>query len=692
MGAPRYEQKTNKRTGESRWFVSDDDGHSWAESEPPAAPAPEPATAPVPAQAAPLLEQAAPAPQTEQPWYEVLARGARDTAGMGFSDEAAGLGAKLAGPDVERRAGRGMDAPIDPNATAYSAERDYQRGEDATALRDSPTLYRAGEVAGLAGTAAAPFAKLGKLAPAALGAANAVGSTNDTAMDDLAKDAAVGGVMGELGGRALGAVGKRVAPALRSKFSQWAADAARESNKRYLRASGATKGALDRMGDKGITRYAAAGRRLGIGKGIIPKTIESFGDDAQRVADQSNAERQALEEVIKEKGGAPVDPDKLSRSIKSLKGEHAKGGPTGQPLRDEIDRIADETSAMREPSIKTPVDVDAYEPADTIRTNIDPPSPLTPSAVKRIRAGEMNDDLAARFQGGKAPTPLRIDVEQAAAPQTLEIPRGIPWSRANKERVDLGNSINFTPNTPRAAIRPRVYGKLNEALGDAANEAAPGVGDKWRQAGENEHVGILLNELARGRENSEAANRVLSLSDQGLGAAVGVASGDPTAGVATAMGNKMLRAREHALAERVLRGKSAVQGRIASSMQRVPLAARLGGARATGQQGTAAARRLPMMFGSPAHADNGGDAMDELAGASPADRSRNARGQMLPDAAMQLLKTEPQALGKWAPELLEARKQGEGQFAARIQSLQSDPAFSRDVLPRLQAMTVAKRD
>jgi len=66
---------------------------------------------------------------------------------------------------------------------------------------------------------------------------------------------------------------------------------------------------------------------------------------------------------------------------------------------------------------------------------------------------------------------------------------------------------------------------------------------------------------------------------------------------------------------------------------------------------------------------------------------KGARGQMLPDAAWTLYKQDPRAFGPFAENLFAARQRGEGQFAAELSRLETDPEFSRTVLPRLRQMT-----
>lgn len=637
MGTPRYEQKTNKRTGESRWFVSDDDGHSWAPSDPPA-PEPEPSAAP--AAAAPPAPTNA--PQTEMPWYEVLARGARDTAGMGFSDEAGGQGAKLYDAlhgldetDTPRTAGRGMDAPLDPHATSAVAERDAQRAEDARALKESPKTYRGGEAIGIAGTAAAPFSKLKAAAPAVLGAANAVGSSENEG-GDLAWDALAGGVGGQAigmaGGRAAQALARtplaqRISSSLAEGAEKKAAAAQELADRRYLRAAGANTPDLNKLSRKPgqIRRYAQGGRDRGIGKGFLPQTTQAYGEDAARVVAESDTQRAALEDALRAKG-AVVDPKELAQNIRSLKANHAEGGAAGQPLRDEIDTIAREQMRM---------------------------APTTPMQIGPVRA---------------------------------DVPGPIPWDKVNTERGDWGEGTQFQSNAPRQAVRSGIYGQINESLASAADQTIPGAGKQWRDAGEAEHVGLTLGDMAQRRLNGEAVNRELSLTDHMTGIGAGVATGNPGIGLTTALANKLYRGRAPALMERLASRRAASYGNAAQAYRSLPQ----GAARAATQT---AARPIggAASFGSaPAHADDRDQALREFAQSTPEVQSGQARGQMVPDAAMELLRTQPAALGKWAPELLEARKQGEGQFAARIQKLSADPDFARDVLPRLQSMTVAK--
>lgn len=155
---------------------------------------------------------------------EAFGAGAAQGATLGFGDEAQGL-IQAAGQKVlpERFGG------IDYGKTfgqLYNESRDTKRLENEAAHVAHPKTYTTGEVVG--GAAPAVLTPGGRLAALATGAAQGAGFSNADTLGGLARDSALGGVVGLAGneiGSAVSTAGARLASLARGKVANAAARA-----------------------------------------------------------------------------------------------------------------------------------------------------------------------------------------------------------------------------------------------------------------------------------------------------------------------------------------------------------------------------------------------------------------------------------------------------------------------------------
>lgn len=134
----------------------------------------------------------------------------------------------------------------------------------------------------------------------------------------------------------------------------------------------------------------------------------------------------------------------------------------------------------------------------------------------------------------------------------------VPWSQMNLERKDIGSGTRWDSTSVQSKLSKKVYGKINEAMADAAEKIEPGLGKAWRSANEDEHIALKLAEMGENKLNT-AGNRAMSPTDYAAGAA-GTVVGGPTGTVLGVVANKALRSREHAMAAPVARaGASALE-------------------------------------------------------------------------------------------------------------------------------------
>lgn len=300
-----------------------------------------------------------------------------------------------------------------------------------------------------------------------------------------------------------------------------------------------------------------------------------------------------------------------------------------------------------------------------------------------------NPALAERVRGlkeghGRGPggAPLRAQLD-AEATGFENMPReamdgaqgpvrpSTSFSDMNLERQDYGKATNFTPGTPRAALRPQVYGAINDEMESAANAADPGAGSAWRDANKTESYGIKFGDWANKENTRGDVNRLISPSDyaaggvgamltgagsvqkgyqeEGLpGALKGAAAAIPGAIAGVAL-NKGIRGREHALA--------------AGTMRNMAGAGRAGEALA--QFGSGAAKASAGAFGQQVG--------KEVAPPPPSPT----------DNITAALETDPSALGTWGPRFADA-KGDKARMAATYHEAMQDPNFAQQIAPNLQ--------
>jgi len=424
----------------------------------PPRPAPRPASA----------RRPAPEPQEKVSIMDAVGRGARDMAGMNFTDEAAGFGAWLNPASDTPRATRGIAGrPIE--TTDYDVGKAAETQMLGEALEEHPKSFRTGQALGLAaslalpGGAAAQGATKAQMAARAMGAGAlmggtaAAGATEDPSASGQAFDVlggALGGAaIGPLAGKAVGSVAKPVSQYLAGRSGQAATKAEQAANRQMLAAAGAERGAMRKLAARkgGVDRYATGMREQGIGKGM-PKTTAGIRDQAEVALERVQKRKTELIEAIAPE--ATVSGKDVAARVRAMSNARGKG-PAGAQRRKELESIAKE-----------------FE--------------------------EMGD---------------------------------VPWSEMNAERMDWGNAVNFDSQTIRAKMSKQVYGEINEAMTDAAEDVSAGLGRSWRKANELEHVALKAIETGDNKL-SASGNHLLSLSTLG----------------------NLVRGREHSVAEKALGG------------------------------------------------------------------------------------------------------------------------------------------
>lgn len=439
---------------------------------------------------------------------DALGRGAAQGASLGFFDELKGA-AKAAGVDgldyLVSLAGGPAQVPIllakaglgaadkaikqgtDKLAEDYRQGRDKWRAGDKAAQERSPGTFRTGQIGGAVATSFVPGAAPATLSKAALaGAAFGAGAGLGSSEADLTK--------GDVGGAAADtAVGATLGGAL-------GAAAKPVSNLVGAAFGGAAKKLLE-LGRSRLFKAAVGQTKRAFtqmnGKGLLDKAGEyldslgiGFGDSTESIAQKLGARRDSVGQA-------------LDDMVSSL--DQASGGRVAVSPGSVADRIEKEVAA---PLKKLAAAQGEYEQVmrevDAIR-QIGQPLGFAESAAQRAAAQkQINYDV----QNGR-------DIAAQARREIARI-----WN----DEID----------------------KQAEPLLKSAGKA----GDAYREL---RHEFSLAEELMKhvtSRVQGNAANRVLSPSDYGVGGIAGIMTGNPFLGVAGAAANHLGRVYGNAAAGR----------------------------------------------------------------------------------------------------------------------------------------------
>jgi hypothetical protein len=686
-------------------------------------------------EAKPEAEVQGPTSHYVSPW-EALARGGGQGATLRYGDE---ISSRLV-PEATDTTGIPREYA---EGSAQAAMQAQMRRDNAEAQASQPKMYGVGEMAGVTPLAIAT----GGLAPEGealgLGARTAFNAAQGGAISgtmakgsgasnkEALKDALLGA--GTAGGLTMTAAG--LAPAAEAAAAGGEAAAAKFNNRadvNRLRAAGATKGQIDRMRDPGgaelpFGRYASAAEELRtkqpLLKRLIPRNADFYNERAGEAVRTAEAQKSALEAALAD---APVDTDVLANRIEQEQqayppgegaakreaiAEKAKlwrsfGGPgeVGNPLAPGVNDFADLPPAV--PNLRSPPPIKTRQATFVTKEGAtatgDVPEIAAPntqaSASKTMRPGRGRAQASAPEMASSVDT-LRefpAPVEDVPPNRNAMLPpayRSMPFSRGVAELQELADQGKWDALNPAPSqqVRGRAYGAINEGLENAANEAQPGAGTNWRALKEQQHRMMRIRDAASGQELRDLTGGPLR-SNEMMTAGFGVLAGHPIGGAALAAGEHVVRSRgRDALASflRARAGANEAGAGAARAFARGPGAdlrrLALGPASSPAAAGAAAAATPAPFRGITPRPAPAGAALAQQDRAP--DDTTGTRGQMLPDAAWSLYKQDPQAFGPYAENLLQARQRGEGQFAAELSRLESDPEFSRTVLPRLRQMT-----
>lgn len=585
----------------------------------------------------------------------------------------------------------GMLAPGDS-----SYNKRLYRGEDALAQEAHPHTHFAGSLAGGLGPAMA-VAPLGPVGGGAvLGAAQSHGDSDDADATTTALNMGLGAVRGAAIGKGL----EYAAPVARgvAKWTGEKAGQAVSAGERWFgRALGATEEQVQKLEDSGrLGDLVRTWKKQGVGKGLpTQRGMKGQANDAK------NAAQMRMDAVLDKAGDAVVEPNAVTsrmRGHKSNWAEHAEG----QPYRDRIDDAAQKVDRMERrvvpaprPSAEPTLELDPAKagaepppewfeqpsaaPAEASPAATDPmtaladdgeaglgpygkPSSVPPDLPKQGTSWPFDDDLTPPMQspasGPPSSEPARFDLGgtlQDSEPTAMSR-YGIPIGEARKELATWGRETNWESDTIGHEIKGDMYGAWKHGITDAVEAHAPGQRAEWGNANWNKHAAMRAEELAQQRP----------AAPQGL-----VQIAGRTARV-LATGRDRIAASKlsSGVGAPVLRGVQKTSGALAEALD--------------GWKGQA---------GQALAAGRGGVPSANLAtvAAQHKEASDEGRGQLMPAALEQVLRTNPEALGPFRKQIeLAVQKKEPAVWSATISKLERDVAFRR-LRPQILELTKSSR-
>lgn len=282
---------------------------------------------------------------------------------------------------------------------------------------------------------------------------------------------------------------------------------------------------------------------------------------------------------------------------------------------------------------------------------------------------------------------------------------GNDWQKALANRRYLDENVNWSKRGgyEGAAMQEQVRrdaanglrGELSSALdrGVASGDVPAELAQGWQQGRNGFSLAKQVGDVAEARVAQEQGNQLLSLPSWAA-AAGGLATGSPINGLAAGVGAQLMKTRGRSAAAGLLGGAGELAqgfGGAASNF------ATSGMANATNELFSPAAGRGEQnsLTGAPPE-DPDAAAKEAWANMPPEERMSRAsdqgRGNLLPQAALDLLHTNPGALGEYQSQFAQAAASPEtGAVSALVQRLYNrDPTFRATALVEMQRITAQK--
>lgn len=437
-----------------------------------------------------------------------------------------------------------------PGAKPYEQARDEARARQHKAWERSPGATASGMLLGGAGLTAATgglgaaaeagelgeagttLAQMAKLMPVARAtvptAIAGAGASEAKTANEVANDAGISGASAPIINKAVQVV--------RAPIKAGAERLGRQLTKRAAMSRAASTGmsAAEVAKAGGAERVAGDLREQGVFKpslGVVPPNKADIAERAGAAVEARGAERRAIEDRMRAAGvrvqGGPI-ASALERRANEI--------PLG-PLEEQSAALA-QTQPMLPPRPSEHVPMPAPDqlrpPRLEIRKGVRGISGMNgagrgqqmPDAEYPImpRAGTVRPN--APTQPAPPPEPLLDTPRPSAPPAPIEDPASAPlqnvlrdeakllrprdltFDQASHRRAFWGHRGKFGTDSPQAAVRQDIHGEINSAMERAANEAEPGAGTAWRNAGAKARTAITARDAATNALQGEAGRPV----------------------------------------------------------------------------------------------------------------------------------------------------------------------------------------
>jgi hypothetical protein len=575
------------------------------------------------------------------------------------------------------------------------------------------------------------------------GATGALASYRDKgdlmqALKDGGAAALMGAGLTGIGGSAVGKFGDKLA-----EGEARAAALEPDRSSAMLRSFGMRGSEVDKLAPwKRESLTGTADEIVGNNSRWLPGTVKELGRDAERTVGTASAQKDVLADQLDELG-ARVDPREVGRLLRQGKADYSPRLPIGQEKRSAIEDLASGYAnapqdvkrvgttynvGANEPPMPPPLPNDArnvdvfegagnvppterglftrrYAPNDAVP--VEPP-PYEPPPGDFANAPPEARGLLERNYGTPPPPPPGPPQPQGyqAMPPPLPqpapdlrgsvtsargeyAPNGVPFREMNLERQAAGREIPAgTPPTPANEFRRQTYGAINDAMEQGANQASPGLGSEWNAAKTTEGNARMLTEASFSAQDMAGPRPALDrgdLTNMAGGAAVGLKLGGPigaaVGGGVGLVGGRMLEGRGMAANAAILgarQGINRAQAAVAPPVQAAGQALQQSGAPSA-------------ILSEPANPnpDQHQALRDwfQQKGVRMEDVPQQSRGNLLGNAAQQLLQTDPQSLGQYQQQIADAAGKGQEALNALIVKLETDPQFRTGPMLKMQALT-----
>lgn len=408
----------------------------------------------------------------------------------------------------------------------------------------------------------------------------------------------------------------------------------------------------DRAGEAGLAGLASAGVAGAVSGGakLVGAGASAISSGARSVADRARnmgwgTPKDALEEFASQRGLAPND------ALRTFVGEGEKIAP---------------------PNAITPRSPGSYQPQFAAGQQ---------DAGQRIGqsiADAQAEGVASMDPNARSTLLRRFDTERDAA-MTSGVNREAYANALGKESEAVMRGPGFsTPQDLRqakTAFGQNAYGS-DPSIGEAASAQAADFGRSTVRDQLNDYMGQASPEIGQAFNQANRDYGVSSTLANATGARANAINTGAGGGIGTGLVGQL---------GKMIPGGSLIPDAAANAGRAVQ-----GATGAVGDAATGFGDNAPIgAMAGQQMGDKSAALRDwfQQKGVRIEDVPQQSRGNLLGNAAQQLLQTDPQSLGQWQQEIADAAGKGQEALNAVIVKLETDPQFRTGPMLKMQALT-----